>query len=265
MDVGRFLAVLKSKCLYFARPHELDDKWEAHQLPRIRKELLDWAYIREERWQERYGTAEEALKQRSSPEMIAESEAQLWDHFTHRALVNCWHCNEGESIAMWKLYTSGAEGVAIQSSIRRLRDALNKSGNPFSIAPVQYNDHETSTERAVSDPAAHFTNPILSVFSKRKVFSHEREIRVVIDYLTDFGSRVHVKEGDLAPEIPVEFDNKEPGRQIPVDLEILVSRIVVSPSYPSWAVPALQDAVYAAGVQVKIANSSVHEVPFPAP
>ena len=34
---------------------------------------------------------------------------------TARMVVNCWHANTHESVAMWKLYTTGGDGVAIGS------------------------------------------------------------------------------------------------------------------------------------------------------
>jgi hypothetical protein len=46
-----------------------------------------------------------------SPPKYPESLAQVWDNFTRLASVNCWRQNDPESIAMWKFYTRGAEGV----------------------------------------------------------------------------------------------------------------------------------------------------------
>src|SRR4051812_23990948 len=38
----------------------------------------------------------------------------------HNVYVNCWHVNEGESDAMWKLYLKGSEGIAIRTTVGRL-------------------------------------------------------------------------------------------------------------------------------------------------
>src|ERR1017187_2968717 len=46
------------------------------------------------------------------------------NEFNSRALISCWHENEGESVAMWKLYVSGREGVAIKTTVGRLERAL---------------------------------------------------------------------------------------------------------------------------------------------
>ncbi len=56
--------------------------------------------------------------------------------------VNCWHRNKLESIAMWKLYTHGNDGVAIQSTVRRLKDSIEASPRRnFVIGSVNYSAH----------------------------------------------------------------------------------------------------------------------------
>lgn len=257
MDVGRFLALLKSRSLYFAKPHEFPDSWEALQLPRIEREILRDALVVEERRRE-----EERLPAltppRDPPETICKQLAQVWDNFTRLASISCWHQNDAESIAMWKLYTSGAEGVAIQTTIGRLKKALEGAGRPMRIAAVQYIDHQASDD---GEPIKRTTNPMLSVLSKRNVFSHEREIRVVIDYLEDFASRARPTPDGLAPEIPSQFTGKEKGENLPIDLDLLVERIVVSPDYPQWALSVLQDAVDSTGLRVMVQESGIHKNP----
>jgi len=38
--------------------------------------------------------------------------------------VNPWHKNEFESAAMWKLYLKSEEGVAIRTTVERLKHAF---------------------------------------------------------------------------------------------------------------------------------------------
>jgi hypothetical protein len=47
-------------------------------------------------------------------------------------LVNCWHINEVESAAMWKLYLLGSEDIAIRSTFQRLTSSfvINESSPP---------------------------------------------------------------------------------------------------------------------------------------
>jgi hypothetical protein len=54
-------------------------------------------------------------------------------------LVSCWHMNEHESAAMWKLYSSSNEAVCIQSTYRRLRCSLEES---VMIGEINYINYE---------------------------------------------------------------------------------------------------------------------------
>jgi len=46
--------------------------------------------------------------------------------------INCWHMNDHESAAMWKLYLKSDEGIAIQSTYRKLKDAITDDDEIFS-------------------------------------------------------------------------------------------------------------------------------------
>jgi hypothetical protein len=40
-------------------------------------------------------------------------------------LVNCWHQNEFESEAMWRLYSENHKGIAIQTTFQDLVDSID--------------------------------------------------------------------------------------------------------------------------------------------
>src|SRR5205807_5294014 len=50
--------------------------------------------------------------------------------------VSCWHVNDGESAAMWKLYSQEDSGIAVQSSVDRLNKGFR--GQNYDIATVTY-------------------------------------------------------------------------------------------------------------------------------
>ena len=90
--------------------------------------------------------------------------------------------NEYESMAMWRLYLTGSEGVAVKSTYQRLIDSfplfdgVRKGRNEdntekellIHVGVVHYVDYESS------DPPA-----APRILLKRKSFEHEREIRAV--------------------------------------------------------------------------------------
>ena len=100
MDVARFIALLDSKALYFARVFELGDPWEAA-----------WP---------------SGLKQRAVETLGASG--QMFGYYqlaAAQAVVSCWHENDNESVAMWRLYTSGelrGRSAMFRSSFSSTRD-----------------------------------------------------------------------------------------------------------------------------------------------
>lgn len=208
MDVGRFLWLLHSRALYFSRRHELDDKWEgANPQSEIRK-----------------GSRErKAIGMPSFAEKIADE-----------AVFNCWHENDRESVAMWRLYTSGREGVAIQTTIDRLYWLLKKSQYwaMIQVLRVQYIDYDQE-----DDPPREGGHYGL-LTCKRRSYEHEREVRAILQ-------TVPGSEGIL----------------IHVDLQRLIQRIVVAPTYPAWAIGSLQDAVERVGISAKVETSDLLRSP----
>ena len=45
-------------------------------------------------------------------------------HWPKYNAINCWHMNDHESAAMWKLYLKSNEGIAVQSTYETLRDSI---------------------------------------------------------------------------------------------------------------------------------------------
>lgn len=213
MDVGRFLALLRTSELYFARRCELDDKWEGC-LPAALASQFSGSDLPGAR------------------EMRAAMLARF-DKDIDRWVVSCWHENDQESVAMWSLYTTGQEGVAIQTTAGLLKAHMMSAALPvIRIGRVQYIDHDCD-----STPF-NFPGNGVQLLCKRRSYSHEREVRALF------------------------YDQSQDpttgrGVGVPVVLPRLIEKIVVSPEYPRWAVPALQDAVNRAGVMLKIEPSDL--------
>jgi hypothetical protein len=96
MDFTKFVDLLARRALWFSRADLLGDPWEGtYTRANLKKRLAQIGAVAE--------PSDEVLRRN----LIA----------TERSIyVNCWHMNEGESAAMWKLYLSAREGVAVQST-----------------------------------------------------------------------------------------------------------------------------------------------------
>ena len=150
--------------------------------------------------------------------------------------VSCWHMNEFESAAMWKLYLKSNEGIAIQSTYTKLKKAFIDDEIIF-MGTVGYIDYEEDfiEPHNVFPPFVH----------KRKSFEHEREVRALV---SPWFTR----------------DAKEPlngGVQIRMDIETLVEKIYVAPSAPAWFTELTSAVVGRYGYNFPVEQSSLDESP----
>src|SRR5690554_5603800 len=135
-----------------------------------------------------------------------------------KAYINCWNVGENESYALWKIYTAYNSGVAIKSTVGRLKEAL--CNEEIEIYKVEYiktfddlsEDKEPPFYYRVtnSTPQLQINKRVKEVY-KLDSYSYENEIRAVyIDNSNDKG---------------ISFD---------VDLNILINEIYISPFSSDW-------------------------------
>ena len=126
--------------------------------------------------------------------------------------INCWHMNEDESFAMWKIYSDDF-GVRIESTYQNLCDGFedekwgfyNEDGkNKIYIGEVDYIDRAKQTI-----PQDYGFRPYLN---KGRQFSYEQELRCII------------------------YDSKGQAlnQRAKVNLDKLINKICINPFAPSW-------------------------------
>ena len=160
MDVAKLLSLLDSQSLFFPSLPHLDDPFEGY---------LPLPTLEEYREHKIYEEAYADVKPEDVNDLY-ELDKSSAKESRHQIFVNCWHANEHESAAMWSLYLSQAEGVAVQSTVGRLKACFDATDKTILIGNIEYIDYaETGVPNNV------FCRAIL----KRKSFEHEREIRAV--------------------------------------------------------------------------------------
>jgi hypothetical protein len=127
-----------------------------------------------------------------------------------RRCVSCWHSQPYESDALWRGYVASGEGLAIRSSVGRLRDALSGAPHAVYAAEVRYIDFD---RQRIADDELEFM-----YLYKRLSFAHEHELRVVI-----------------ATEVPPPLA----GVNVPVNLDALIETVYIAPNAPVWLGPAV--------------------------
>jgi hypothetical protein len=90
--------------------------------------------------------------------------SELRTAFRKQIFLSCWHLNEHESEAMWRLYCGAERGVAIQTTYEKLAAAVPHDGF---IAKVRYEDYGSY----VPDPDERM-NMLWPFLIKRPSFAH---------------------------------------------------------------------------------------------
>jgi hypothetical protein len=128
--------------------------------------------------------------------------------------INCWYLCDYESAAMWSLYSQIGSGIAVQSTVRRLRDAMPVEAY---VGKVMYVDYGVADFDVKHDPRS-------VLFHKRNHFEHEKEVRVVYSIS------------------PGKFDLGQTGHYVnDVDLSKLAESVILAPTTPAW----LQECIIA--------------------
>jgi hypothetical protein len=218
MSLDRLRHVLERRALFFASIVALDDPLEG---------FLSDATVEQMR---RYpDSVQESERERVKG--VVEHNLRVMRDARQLVHVSCWHMNEHESAAMWRLYCDPPErGVAIRTTFARLRNAFAPTDIAVQIGVVQYLDYsqEAMPQFNVFDPA----------LRKRKSFEHERELRAAI---------LHP-----APD----------GTNVPVDLDTLIEAIYLCPTAESRLLDEVQLSLQDAHLDKAVRQSGLLRGPL---
>jgi len=217
MDFTKFVTMLATKKLYLGRIDTLGDAFEGA-----------YPIAPSNGFRGFFGTEE---TNRYHEEKAASAKARKFYY------TNCWHGNDEESDAMWKIYVRGNEGIAIRTTFKRLRDALNVATETLWIVPVKYLDGWKSLP----------TNPTLhACASKRKCFEHEREVRV------------------LWRNADAERSGR-PGKKgigVSCDMATLIDTVCLAPTKSKWFKPVVEDVLRKYNVKATVGSSRLDLNPW---
>jgi hypothetical protein len=227
MDFTKFVSILDKSALFFTRADKLGDPFEG-SIPKLFGE--PWP--------------ETDNDKKRIPSQIFKDIREYRIFLTKCTIINCWHINEYESAAMWKLYLKSNEGIAIQSSLGRLNSCFLDESFKVSIGKVEYVDYQWGWI-----PSSEDIDPFVY---KRKCFEHERELRAIIQ------SFYHNKNGSINYK-KSRFDD---GAYIEVDLGILIENIFVAPTSPKWVFKLVKSTMQKYGLNKRILQSEMENTPI---
>jgi len=222
MDFSKFVDLLDSSCLFFPRLTIL------RELDPYEGSIIPFFCG--------------STKDESSRKHLKELDKVL----PNDTFVSCWYLSDVESAALWKLFPKSDEGIAIKSNIWKLVQSIetrNSEQNTIYVGSVTYG-HEKVRARKTSVPKSFSSDDAL--FTKRQCFEHEKELRLVMNV------------NDL--KTPVL--SNETGLKIEVDLESMISEIIISPEAPSWMEDLVKRVTKKYGFSFEIRQSTLNKLLF---
>jgi len=231
----KFLHLLSTRTLFFTRLDKLGDPFEG-SLPAADSDALNDVA------QKLIGADSESYFIRRMRDVVSMLVRQQRMH----AAASCWHIGEHESAAMWRLY-SLAGGVAIASSVSGLISAVaDYTDDEIYIGEVEYLDY--ATQRGAFSDTGEIVRPL---FMKRCSFSHEKELRAIIqrspeNYTLDAPGEITIEDG-----IDVE-----------VDPQLLIEAVYVSPESPRWVADSIRSLLKKYEMSTEVFHSALDSEPM---
>ncbi|OYQ38397.1 hypothetical protein CHU92_05175 [Flavobacterium cyanobacteriorum] len=183
LDLSKFLDLLLCRQLFMSRSDKFEDQYE--------------------------GTFSEPTFEELKK--ISEHKPGFLDAYkNHRKniVVSSWHINEYESFAMWQIFTKNNEGLAIQSTVNRLQEALvPESRFEQHIGEVKYIDYKKEH--------IPFDNDFFPFLFKRKSFQYEREVRIISD-LRKYNKNIN------------------DGIKVDIDVNAMIEALYIHPKSENW-------------------------------
>ncbi len=215
MDFTKFVYLLEYSALYFTRGDEFEDPWEGTFPPVVNNMFR--------RQLGKAGVDDQEI------ETVLKNIGKL----RKLVFINCWHMNQYDSAAMWRLYAKTNEAIAIQTSIRKLIESVNNVKIDIYIGRVEYADYES----VIIDS----TNLLNAFVLKRKSFEHENELRMIV-----------MTAGD--PE--------QKGINVEVNLNQLIEQVYVAPDSPDWFKILTEKIRLRFGLRAEVIKSQIFERPL---
>jgi hypothetical protein len=232
MNLKKFLSLVINKQLFFCRIDKLEDKFEG-TMPKISKSLLI-------QWYKNMRDRENFFDLPFTDNMIEENVNENMEFrikLNAITCVNCWNEYNGESYALWKIYSDLDQGIMIKSKYINIINSLNNSSDDIFCSKIKYIDYENDR--------IDLGNTFAPFIHKHKAYSYENEIRLI----------------HLIPNTNYTYDweneKYQNGKMISVDINKLIEEVVVSPYSDDNIIEILESIKLKYNLEFIISNSKL--------
>lgn len=244
MDSFKFFDFLQTNSLYFPSARKLEpyDKDEGFIADEEVKYIQDYLYS-----DKLYDMFEATMRQgktitygdykltgnRKLDLDIMKSMDNSFDAFKDWIFINCWNIGKYESDLMWKGYTSKNDGIAIKTTLDKLKLANNSSNKEIFCQKISY-----ITEEEVKKPQYRIKEyfegvpriyiAIRLLLDKKIFFEGDKELRLIfadIDTLANIDSMAVIAGTDIE-KIPAPNDY----HKIDFDAKTIINEIILHPN-----------------------------------
>ena len=207
MPFDRLKDIINRRALFFPKVTVYeDDPFEGSYNKLSEDAYITW--MLSDRPGETYESACAEIKEHLNSK-VANSK-QFAEKFKDLAIINCWHINNHESVAMWKLYSEYENGVAICTTYGNLKSSIESYRKPIYGGKVRYID--------INRDLISFGNVLAPFSCKRMSFSYENELRLV-----------NIVDHDNYYNYDWSTEENPKGKFIPCEIKTLIQSIYTSP------------------------------------
>jgi hypothetical protein len=234
MDLSKLLAILNDRALFFPSGRQLSraDRLEG-QPTYVEVDRLNYdpTAISPENKAAELGV-HDPEKLTAFLELERKHQVNMAGFIENSCFFSCWHMNDDESDAMWKIYARTTAGVAIRSTLGRLQSAFTPEPRPIFLGRIKYIDFNADYDS-------------LDIFVRRfmrksKAFRHEQELRAVL-------------------HDPEKLNSV--GERVSIDPAMLIEKIVISPTEEEWFRALVESIIKKMGYTFEVVASGAARVP----
>jgi hypothetical protein len=248
MDFTKLVSLLQKEALFFpsARTLQKIDPWEGTEFKKELDFIIDNIVYMMKNITNEEVTFDKLKEKVKQWELISEDSID-------KSFISCWHYNITESAAMWRLYLKSNEGISIQTDIDSFKLSFKDTDYKVYIGIVRYKNYETGISYSGYDKTKikyPFNNDFLPLVHKRYNYEHEKEYRAIISFPLE-----NNKE-------PTETEKKQGGIFVPVDLKLLIKKIILAPGSPEWFKELVEETLKTYKLDVEVVRSVVDDEPY---
>ncbi|MDD5133949.1 MAG: hypothetical protein PHP01_00885 [Phycisphaerae bacterium] len=240
IDFSKYIDLLTTSELHFARADKFEDPYDCSWMQFFGKEY------------KQLSLANPQGKERTRQLNIFE---RLFVY------LNCWHINEHQSAALWRLYSENKyETIAIQTTFGKFKSEIenkwSRDGGPH-ITKVKY-DSENAGQPVGAHPEGRLFSCLsrANIIYKRPSFVHEQELRASIYQAFD----KEIKNTILQNEAHLERLMKERPESIRIKINPsdLIEMVYISPLAKDWFVKLVKNV--SGKLKDRVQKSNLYEL-----